>query len=166
MSYHRQQHSHSMLNQVICAVKLTVNRFCSTKAFIYSQIESNQSCSNCLFNHNSITALQSQSITQTSLDRLKTFFAKSIHRILKIKIFNCTLSEQFEKLRKINILPLAYRQFFRLSTFIFNTLKVHNTPLAMAILNKKKISHTHKSKYTLNIYKKNLLTIFFFNNFN
>ena len=73
-------------------------------------------------------------------------FAKSIHRILKIKTYSQTLEEQYHILQRFNILPLALRHF-RFSTFLFNTLKNNNTILSNSIL--KNVSTTKtRGKFT------------------
>jgi hypothetical protein len=60
--------------------------------------------------------------------RLDLCYSRSIFTLLKIKIKNISLEEQYEALIKINILPLRLRRFFRLCTFIFTTCKILNSP--------------------------------------
>jgi hypothetical protein len=57
---------------------------------------------------------------------LELCFAKSIYNIIKIKIKNKALNDQYESLDTFNILPLQMRRFFRLSTFIFTIVKNKN----------------------------------------
>ena len=69
----------------------------------------------------------------THKDKLTKCFAKSIHRVLKIKIFSLILDEQYTKLLSVKILPLAFRQYFRFCTFLFGTIKNNNSILAKKI---------------------------------
>jgi len=90
----------------------------------------------------------------THRDKLAKCFAKSIHRVLKIKIFSLTLDEQYTKLLSIKILPLAFRQYFRFCTFLHGTIKNNNSILANTI--KANLSTTStRNKYSELSCKKN-----------
>jgi hypothetical protein len=86
---------------------------------------------------------------------LELCFTKSIFRILKIKLKEKSIKEQFDLLSKFNILPLKLRHFFRLCTFIFNILKNKN-PFFSDIYNaqKKKNARAVCSIFNIPIFQK------------
>jgi hypothetical protein len=78
---------------------------------------------------------------KSNYSRLNTCFAKSIHRLLKLKLYSSTPEEQYNILfSKFNILPLMYRHFFRFCTFTFNLLISNNSLISNEI--QKNISTT------------------------
>jgi hypothetical protein len=90
---------------------------------------------------------------QSYKNRLITCFNRSIKRLLKINLSGLALSEQHDKLKKVNILPLLYRHFFRFCTFLFNTLKNNNTFVSTSLNNNLSSSST-RNQYSELSFKK------------
>jgi hypothetical protein len=99
---------------------------------------------------------------KSHVKRLNTCFAKSIHRILKIKIHSLDLSLQFHMLQRFKIVPLELRHFSRFCIFLFNILSIKNSELARDILLRKNNTQT-RTKFREYNWKKNFKKFSFSN---
>ena len=58
--------------------------------------------------------------TKQDIEKIDKNFKKSIRRLLKINLFEKSLTDQYNSLQKFNILPYLYRSFFHYCTFLFS----------------------------------------------
>ena len=104
-------------------------------------------------------------------ERLNKCFIKSAKRLLKCNKLNAslTLEEQLNILKKFNIFPLFYRQFYIFCTFLFNVMKNRNTTLSnLFIVNSSRTRSSYLipkystdfKKYSFSVISTNLLNVF------